>query len=108
MIGKFREWINESKILDEASNQTNSPIPSTEDGKYSKKVIKILRAIEKANDGLVLSYSSNSAITSLRYVVTAGTVCCDVLVNNKNNRAELYNSIMAGLVKKGLAEPYRN
>ena len=106
MIGKFREWINESKILDEASNQTNSPIPSTEDGKYSKKVIKILRAIEKANDGLVLSYSSNNAITSLRYVVTAGTVCCDVLVNNKNNRAELYNSIMAGLVKKGLAEPY--
>ena len=61
MIGTFTEWINESKILEEASNQTNTPIPSSEDSKYSKKVISVLRAIEKANDGnLVLSYSTNN------------------------------------------------
>ena len=109
MIGTFTEWINDSNVLDEASNQTNSPIPTTEDVRYSKKIIKLLRMIEKANNGnLVLSYSSNRSITSLRYVVTAGSVCCDVLVNSKNDRSALYNSIMAGLVKVGKCEPYQD
>ena len=107
MIGKFTEWVYDSKILDEAAKQTNAPIPTSEDSKYSKKVIKILRSIEKANKGnLVLSYSTNNSRTSLRYVVTAGTVCCDVLVNGKNERKDLYDSIIEGIVRAGKAELY--
>lgn len=107
MIGTFTEWINESKILEEASNQTNTPIPSSEDSKYSKKVISVLRAIEKANDGnLVLSYSTNNSRTSLRFVVTNGTVCCGVMINSKNDRPELYDSIIEKIIKSGKAELY--
>lgn len=107
MIGKFTEWVNANNILDEAAKQTNAPIPASEDSKYNNKVIKLLRSIEKANNGnLVLSYSSNNSRTSLRYVVTAGTVCCDVFVNGKNDRKDLYDSIIEGIVRAGKAELY--
>jgi hypothetical protein len=107
MIGTFTEWINENKILlDEASaDKTGQPV--TDDDKYSTKIMKILRNIEKkSNNDMILSYGKSGSI--LRFTVNKDSQCFGVIVSGPNDRKKLYDSIIAKLSANNNIEIYKD
>ena len=108
MIGTFTEWVKENKILivEDSTVNTGKPVPESDNNKYSPRIMKILRDIEReSNNDMILSYGKSKSI--LRFTVNKDSQCFGVTVSGPNDRQNLYKNIINKL-KSNNIKIYKN